>query len=170
MKRTIVFALASVLALAAAIPATAQSQNDRGSNARDDRSGAREHMIRHRRDGQRIQAFAEEYDTDGDGSITQAEIDAVRADRLAAFDADGDGQLTLDEYQALWLDAMRTRMVDRFQAHDDDGDGLITNAEFNEEFANLVDRRDRNGDGVLNADDREGRRAGPTNPTDETDQ
>ena len=51
-------------------------------------------------------------------------------DRLAEFDADNDGSLTLEEYQALWLDAMRERMVDRFQAHDDDGDAIVTVEEF----------------------------------------
>ena len=106
------------------------------------------------RDGrERLQTLLELYDTDGDGSVTQGEIDSVRADRLASFDADDDGQLTLAEYEALLLDAMRERMVDQFQRHDDDGDGLVTGDEFGEGFVNLVARRDRNDDGVLNADD-----------------
>jgi len=94
------------------------------------------------------------YDTDGDGNITQDEIDAFRTARLAEFDADGNGTLSLEEYQALWLDAYRERMVDNFQRHDDDGDGIVTLEEFSEDQANMVARMDRNGDGVLNADDR----------------
>ncbi|MHA3978229.1 EF-hand domain-containing protein [Halovulum sp. GXIMD14794] len=108
-----------------------------------------------------MERFAEQFDTNGDGDITQDEIDAARAAQLAEFDADGDGSLNLQEYEALWLDAMRERMVDRFQAHDDDGDGAVTVEEFGEEFTNIVERRDRNGDGVLNADDMQ--RRGPMN-------
>ena len=81
--------------------------------------------------------------------------------KFASHDQNHDGQLNLEEYQALWLDAMRERMVDQFQQHDDDGDGVVTTEEFGENFANIVDRRDRNDDGVLNADDQGGRRAAP---------
>jgi EF hand len=95
----------------------------------------------------------ETYDTDGDGSVSQAEVDEWRANRLREFDTDGDGQLSLDEYQALWLDAMRERMVDQFQAHDDDGDGQVTVDEFGQRTSRLVMMRDRNEDGVLNLDD-----------------
>ncbi len=45
----------------------------------------------------------ETYDTDGDGVVTQDEIDGARAAELAEFDADGDGMLSLEEYQELWL-------------------------------------------------------------------
>lgn len=100
----------------------------------------------------------EQFDVDKDGKLTQAEIDQVRNERLAKFDADGDGALTLDEYQALWVDAMRERMVDRFQAHDDDGDGKVTMEEFNERFAGMVARMDANGDGVIDDADRQMRR------------
>jgi Ca2+-binding EF-hand superfamily protein len=95
----------------------------------------------------------EEFDANDDGRITQVEIDEVREGRLAAFDANGDGSLNLEEYQALWLDAMRERMVDRFQAHDDDGDGLVTTAEFGERFDGIVSRLDDDGDGELTMDE-----------------
>lgn len=95
----------------------------------------------------------ETFDANGDGQLTQAEIDAFRANRLAAFDTDDDGELSLKEYQALWLDAHRERMVDDFQRHDDDGNARVTAAEFNEPFANMVARRDRNDDGVLTRDE-----------------
>ena len=98
-------------------------------------------------------AMLENFDTNGDGQLTQAEIDAVRADRFAAFDTDGNGELTLGEYEALWLDAMRERMVDRFQSLDNDGDAIVTTAEFVEPFAAMVSRMDRNQDGIINADD-----------------
>ena len=99
--------------------------------------------------GARGMALFERFDANADGRLTQAEIDEVRQSRLAEFDQDGDGSLTLEEYQALWLDAMRERMVDRFQAHDDDGDGLVTAEEFGEPFNRMVRRFDRDGDGEL---------------------
>lgn len=89
------------------------------------------------------------FDTNGDGQVTQAEIDDFRGSRLAKFDTDGDGNLTLAEYQALWLAAMREKMVDQFQALDADGDAMVTAEEFKRPYADLVRRIDRNGDGVL---------------------
>ena len=86
--------------------------------------------------------------------ITQEEIDrGALEDRLAEFDADDDGSLNLEEYQALWLDAMRERMVDRFQAHDDDGDAIVTVEEFGERYGSMVRRVDRNDDGQITQDD-----------------
>ena len=107
----------------------------------------------HGRGGERGAWLFETFDADGDGRITQAEIDQARQSQLQKFDANGDGSLSLEEYQALWLDAMRERMVDRFQAHDDDGDGLVTVVEFNERFDDLVTRLDRNDDGAVTKDE-----------------
>ncbi len=101
----------------------------------------------------RAEALIERFDADGDGIVTQAEIDTARAAELAAFDADGDGNLTLEEYQAYWLDRFYERMVDAFQELDANGDGEITVEEFNAGLANIVARLDQNGDGGLNADD-----------------
>jgi EF hand len=95
----------------------------------------------------------EQFDADGDGVVTQVEIDEVRSSRLAEFDANNDASLTLEEYQALWLDAMRERMVDQFQAHDDDGDGLVTVEEFGERYSSMARRLDRNDDGQVTQDD-----------------
>ena len=95
----------------------------------------------------------EAYDANGDGRLTQAEIDQVRQARLAEFDQDGDGSLSLEEYQELWMDAMRERMVDRFQSHDDDGDGMVTPEEFAEPLDGIVSRLDRNDDGELTMDE-----------------
>lgn len=101
----------------------------------------------------RVLGLLELYDMDGDDRVTQDEIDKVRADRLAEFDSDGNGVLSLQEYEALWLDAMRERMVDRFQSHDDDGDGQVTVEEFSKRTARLVMRRDRNEDGAIGLED-----------------
>jgi Ca2+-binding EF-hand superfamily protein len=95
----------------------------------------------------------EQFDANQDDRLTQAEIDQVRRGRLAEFDQNRDGSLTLEEYQALWMAAMRERMVDRFQEHDDDGDGLVTIEEFAEPFDRVILRFDRNGDGELTLDE-----------------
>jgi Ca2+-binding EF-hand superfamily protein len=95
----------------------------------------------------------EQFDANQDGLITQAEIDQVQSSRLAEFDQNDDGSLTLEEYQAMWLDAMRERMVDRFQAHDDDGDAVVTVEEFVDSYSSIVRRLDRNEDGQLTRDD-----------------
>ena len=94
------------------------------------------------------------FDADGDGSLSQAEIDAGRTQQFEQYDSDQDGTLNLQEYQAFWMEMNRSRMVDAFQRLDDDGDAAVTAEEFLEPFANIVERRDRNGDGVLSRDDR----------------
>jgi Ca2+-binding EF-hand superfamily protein len=98
-------------------------------------------------------SFFEQFDANQDGRITQAEVDEVRRSRLTEFDQDGDGSLTLEEYQALWLDAMRERMVDQFQAHDDDGDGMVTAEEFGERYDRMVSRLDTDDDDALTLDE-----------------
>ncbi len=108
------------------------------------------------------------FDTDGNGVVTQAEIDAVRAGELATYDANHDGVLNLEEYRAYWLAQMFERMVDAFQRLDANGDGNVTLAEFNEGLANIVARLDRDGDGALGPTDRperpEGNGRGPGGP------
>lgn len=106
------------------------------------------------RHGARFYRLLDRFDANQDGKVTQAEIDQARQDRLKRFDSDGDGVLTLAEYEALWLDAMRERMVNRFQDHDADGDGKVTQAEFGRRFSRMVERMDRNDDGVIDKSDR----------------
>ncbi|MDA0241048.1 MAG: hypothetical protein O3A84_13620, partial [Proteobacteria bacterium] len=114
--------------------------------------------------GQRGAGLIEQFDADKDGKLTQAELDQSRAAQHAKFDANKDGKLSLKEYEALWLDAMRTRMVRNFQRHDTDGDAAVTVEEFGARFAKMIERLDRNNDGALSKEDRrqrsEGRRGG----------
>ena len=112
-----------------------------------------------RHGGRMLYRLMDRYDANQDGKLTQAEIDETRRNQFARFDADGDGVLTLAEYQALWLDVMRERMVHGFQRHDADGDAKVTPAEFNKRLSRLIERMDRNDDGVLDKNDHRRRHA-----------
>ncbi len=155
MKKLIAGGVAA-LAIAAAIPLVATAgHGERGGHGMHGGHHGEHGMRGYHGDGPgrhgarlHLQEMLETYDADGDGSVTQG-----RRAPSGCADADGDGQLSLDEYQALWLDAMRERMVDPFQAHDGDGDGQVTVEEFGERTARMVMMRDRNEDGVLNLDD-----------------
>lgn len=114
-------------------------------------SGGHHGMMRGRM--ARGERLLELYDGDGDGRVTQEEVDTYRRDRLAEFDRDGDQVLTLQEYEALYLDAMREAMVDRFQEHDADGDGRVTVEEFSRGTRGTVSRWDRDGDEAVSRED-----------------
>ena len=53
-------------------------------------------------------------DTDGDGAVTDAEIDAYATGQFASADRDGDRQLTVAEFQPIWVAATRPTMVRAF--------------------------------------------------------
>ena len=123
----------------------------------------------HGKGGHMAMRLLERYDANGDGKVSQEEIDRGRGERLASFDGDQDGKLSLAEFEALWLDAMRERMVDSFQGFDDDGDGLVTGEEYGKPFQRMVERMDRNGDGLLGFDDRGRRHEGRDHKRPERD-
>ena len=96
----------------------------------------------------------EAVDADGDGKLTQAEIDKLRNDLHAAHDADGDGNLDLEEFAGLWHETTRPLTVRTFQMLDTDGDAVVTRAEYDRPLAGIVERLDRDGDGGLSMRDR----------------
>ena len=104
-------------------------------------------------------ASFETLDADGNGELTQAELQARGQERFAAADANGDGFLTQEELQArvgeraskriermierrdanadgqLSLEEMspdEDRIAERFARADKDGNGTISEAEFEE--------------------------------------
>ena len=93
-------------------------------------------------------------DADGDGLLTQAEIDRLAGERLAAHDANGDGTLSLEEFAALWNEVTRPVTVRAFQALDADGDAVVTRAEYERAVAGIVRRLDEDGDGAFSLGDR----------------
>jgi hypothetical protein len=97
------------------------------------------------------------FDTDGDGRLTQAEIDAKVDGEYASADKDGQGGVTLQEFEPWFWAQHREMMVRAFQRFDSDGDGSITKEEVTDVTGGIVRRMDRNGDEALTPDDR-GRR------------
>ena len=93
-------------------------------------------------------------DTDGDGKLTQAEVDRLRNDRHTAHDANGDGNLSLEEFAGLWHETTRPLTVRAFQMLDTDGDAVVSRAEYDRPLADIVERLDRDGDGGLSMEDR----------------
>ncbi len=100
------------------------------------------------------QEMMKEVDTNGDGSISQDEINVAIDARFTAFDADKNGSLSLEEFEALWADITKPMAVRTFQFLDPNGDAAISKSELNDRFGNVVSRFDKNGDGALSPDDR----------------
>jgi hypothetical protein len=162
-------ALVTMLAGAGAMVATAQTMND---NAAAGDTSVMHADWGHGGGGQRhgrggpgrggpmgamFQEVFAQVDADGDGAVTQAEIDSWRSTQMTAADTSGDGQISLAEFTPAWTAFMQSRIVDDFQALDEDGNGHITAAEMDARLGNIVTRMDQNGDGALSPADRGGR-------------
>lgn len=96
-------------------------------------------------------ASFETLDQNGDGSITQAEMDAIAAERFATRDENNDGALSKDELlkgASARAERRVERMLDRLDANDD---GQLTQAELSERpgRGRLFERLDANEDGAI---------------------
>lgn len=101
-----------------------------------------------------VSALMERYDANRDGALSQEEIDTNRTQWHGEFDKDKSADLSLAEFEALWLKARHEMMVREFQEFDRDGDGKLTLDEYKAPLNAMVSRLDRNGDGLVNRDDR----------------
>ena len=93
----------------------------------------------------------EELDTDANGEISQAEIEAMKSARFKAADANGDGMLTLEEMQAHALqkaEAHAARMLDKMDAN---GDGSLSAEEMSKSHrsGHMFERMDADGSGSI---------------------
>ncbi|MFV0490900.1 MAG: EF-hand domain-containing protein [Pseudorhodobacter sp.] len=95
-------------------------------------------------------------DADGDGKITEAEVQAYRAARTAELDADGDGKINEAELVAQGMRDAETRATARakrmIERLDSDGDGSLSAAELmtrGRNVASLLDRIDADDDGAV---------------------
>ena len=129
--------------------------------------------------GQNMPSF-ENFDTNGDGVITQAEVEAHGAAKFAESDANGDGYLDAEELQAQ-LEARRSErrgpMGDKgpmgnkgpMGGHtdaDQDNSGFVEmmQRQFNERMeyaaAQMLQRMDTDGDGKVSAEEAQAPAAG----------
>jgi Ca2+-binding EF-hand superfamily protein len=126
--------------------ATAETVGDRTQRAE-----AKERKGRggpHGRGGQARQ-FMALFDTDGTGKVTRDDYDAKRAELFALADTNGSGSFTLEEFSPLWMAINENRVVNMFQRADADGSLSITQEEHDKRLDRLMERADRNKDGVI---------------------
>lgn len=116
--------------------------------------GRRNHGWKGRGKGNRARHLMERYDANNDKKVTQEEINTNRETWHKDFDANTDGKLSLDEFKQLWMKARARRIVREFQRFDRDGDAGVTLDEYLRPLADLVEKRDRDGDGALSRADR----------------
>ena len=136
------------------------SRHERGDRDRDRGErhghGPRGGMFGPRGGSEMMISLFNQVDADGDKTVTQDEIDTFRAAKVGEVDASGDGALSIEEFDTLYREFTRSRMVDMFQDFDADGDGVISPEEMDARFGGVVDRMDRDGDGVLKLQPRKG--------------
>ena len=96
--------------------------------------------------GEGSAAFWSRYDRNKDGKIDAKEIGNER--RFAAMDSDGDGVLTKAEVEQAIDKRDRERKMSFIERFDRDRDGKVTREEFTGP-ARLFEKKDRNGDGVV---------------------
>jgi hypothetical protein len=98
----------------------------------------------------------ETYNADGDGTVTQEEIETGRAERFAGADVDGDGALSAGELiameEAIQEELRLARAAAVVTRMDDNGDGLLQAEELEArtpQIAPLFDELDSDGDGGI---------------------
>ena len=94
-------------------------------------------------------------DTDGDGSITRAEMDAQRTQRMAQADTDGDGFLTAEELSQRAAERMKDRSARMIERLDTDNDGRLSMEELSgsERADKRFARVDADGDGAISKEE-----------------
>ncbi|MCG7519096.1 EF-hand domain-containing protein [Ruegeria sp. Ofav3-42] len=93
----------------------------------------------------------QELDANGDGQVTQEEMQAHRNQRFTNADTDGDGQLSLEEMQAAGQKKVNDRVAKMFERHDANKDGFLSEDELPKprRAGKMFDRIDANNDGAI---------------------
>ena len=94
----------------------------------------------------------ERLDRDGDGYISQSELEAYRGGRFEELDRDGDGTVSRDEMMERIMRRMEREFGPRFDALDANRDGRIDRNEYGGRSGRF-DRLDRDGDGRISIDE-----------------
>jgi len=100
------------------------------------------------------------FDADGDGKVTREDFDAKRAELFALADTNGNGSFTMEDFGPMWMAVNENRIVDMFQRADADGSLGITAEEHDKQLDRVMERADRNKDGVITKADFKGGKKG----------
>jgi len=105
--------------------------------------------------GQGMRPSFEELDADGNGEITQAEMDAMKAARFAKVDTNGDGQLSLEELTARGVQKAATHAEKMLERRDANGDGVLSADELSKPHRSgkMFDRFDADGSGTISQEE-----------------
>jgi len=99
----------------------------------------------------------EEIDTNGDGKITQDEMQARAAARFGEVDNDRDGAISRDEMMARAMARVETRVDRMMDRMDADDDGKVSQAEMQQirgkRMGRMIEWMDADGDGALSKDE-----------------
>jgi len=138
-------ATTTILAAMAALTLTATFVEAR------DRSGGR---------GMNIEQIFERFDADGDGQVTQEEIDGAAETRFSDADTDGDGMLSEAEFMAQAQEQAGERAAERFARLDADGDGMLSRDVLEarrggQRMERMFNRLDANDDGAITMEEAE---------------
>jgi len=105
------------------------------------------------RHGKGFDAMFKAMDQDGNGEVTQAEVDAFKQARFAEVDADGDGRITLEEATAHEQAKAAERAQERLARMDENKDGAITADEMKFPGGSLIEKADADGSGGVTMDE-----------------
>ena len=92
-------------------------------------------------------------DSDNDGAITRAEIEAGTAAKAAEIDANKDGNITAEEVVAYREKQRLQRLTDEIKAMDADGNGSVSVQEYEAAQVWRMARLDRDGNGTIDPDE-----------------
>jgi Ca2+-binding EF-hand superfamily protein len=158
MKRTtLVSAVALIAVLGTATAGFAHGEKGQGRGDNMGKGGQHERMGGMGSRGAMMPDFAT-LDADGDGKVTQAEMDAYKAAKFAEIDTDGSGTVSAAEFAAQHEAASDERkakfiatMIERMDA---DGDGELSADEMSgAKRKSPFERMDTDGDGTLSEDE-----------------
>ena len=141
LKLALAASAAGIVAVAVAVPVSA----DDGGKSGKSRGGMH---------GMHQVSFSD-LDADGDGQLTQEELNSAKQVWLSMNDSDGDGSLSKEELQAaitkMMSEAVQNKIDHAFERMDDNGDGLISADEMGgmKGGERRFSRIDSDGDGMI---------------------
>ncbi len=100
-----------------------------------------------------VERFQTIYDTNGDGTVSAAEIKAEQNRVFGAVDVDGDGKLSVTEFRRRGRLIMRTSGATLFDMLDVDGDRQVTAEELHGPKARWLQRYNTDGTAGLGAEE-----------------